>query len=219
MSNSKPLGHNDDSGFEFVKEMLGDNATAAVNFDRLQKHPQLGYIIFEYLLCEEEQTVTPYYSHPNRYWNKNKSKFLSLWRAKIDFNSILYLVNYAKKGTKAENEILLIEVLDVNENGITKEKDTKFTRKSFQEWFVKLNNECLTGVDVLIDEIYEKKSLEDIGKFQFYFGKYKGKKLEDIYNIDRGYLEWLINNNVKHSAIILSYLQKIKDLKSTETNS
>ena len=44
---SKSLGHDDQSGFEFVKELLGGESTAAINFDRLQKHPRLGYIIFE----------------------------------------------------------------------------------------------------------------------------------------------------------------------------
>ena len=107
---SKKLEHDDQSGFEFSKELLGEDYTAAINFDRLQKHPQLGYIIIEYLLCRETQTVTPYSSHPNRYWHKNASKFLSLWRAKLDFNATLYLVNYAKKGTKWENEVLLIFV-------------------------------------------------------------------------------------------------------------
>ena len=57
---SKKLEHDDQSGFEFSKELLGEDYTAAINFDRLQKHPQLGYIIIEYLLCRETQTVTPY---------------------------------------------------------------------------------------------------------------------------------------------------------------
>ena len=57
--NSKTLGHDDTSGFEFVKEALGENVTAAVNFDRLQKHPEKGYIIFEMLKCEKSQNVTP----------------------------------------------------------------------------------------------------------------------------------------------------------------
>ena len=79
--NSKTLGHDDTSGFEFVKEALGENVTAAVNFDRLQKHPEKGYIIFEMLKCEKSQNVTPYTSHPRRYWNKNANKFLALWNA------------------------------------------------------------------------------------------------------------------------------------------
>ena len=41
---SKKLGHYDECGFEFSKEMLGDMPTAAINFERLQKHPQYGYL-------------------------------------------------------------------------------------------------------------------------------------------------------------------------------
>ena len=80
MADSKALGHDDSSGFNFVKEMLAGQVTAAVNFDRLQKHPDRGYIIFEFLKCEEGRTVTPYTSHPDRYWDKNSGKFLALWR-------------------------------------------------------------------------------------------------------------------------------------------
>ena len=52
MESSKALSHNDDSGFFFAQEMLDGDVTAAINFDRLQKHPQYGYIIFEYLLVD-----------------------------------------------------------------------------------------------------------------------------------------------------------------------
>lgn len=97
---SKPLGKSDDSGFEFAKEMLQNDPTAAINFDRIQKHPTIGYIIFEYLLCEEDQKVNPYTSHPNRYWHKNSKKFISLWELTKALDATLYLVNYAKKGTK-----------------------------------------------------------------------------------------------------------------------
>lgn len=100
MQYSKMLGHNDQSGFDFAQEMLNGNVTAGINFDRLQKHPQYGYIIFEYLLCEERQFVTPYSSHPKRYWNKNKMKFISLWNVAQDLKAKLFLVNYAKKKYK-----------------------------------------------------------------------------------------------------------------------
>jgi len=77
--NSKALGKGDENGFEFAKEMLDGDSTAGINFDRLQHHPERGYIIFEYLLCEERQPrVTPHTSHPKRYWNKNRQKFISL---------------------------------------------------------------------------------------------------------------------------------------------
>ncbi len=143
MSLSKRLGHGDESGFEFAKEMLAGDETAAINFDRLQKHPDKGYIIFEFLLCEEAQPVTPCTSHPGRYWHKNSRKFISLWNAAKDLKATLYLVNYAKRGTKSEDEILLIEVLDLDENGIKKENLKKMTRKQFSDFFRNLNKECL----------------------------------------------------------------------------
>lgn len=98
-THSKPLGIDDESGFHFVKELLHGDPTCAINFDRLQKHPTKGYIIFEFLLCAETQRVTPHTSHPNRYWGKNARKFISLFEAAQALNATLFLVNYAKVGT------------------------------------------------------------------------------------------------------------------------
>jgi len=136
MGLSKPLSKKDDSGDSFVQEMLGGDPTYAINFDRLQFDKNLGnYIIFEFLLCEEEQVVTPYSSHPNRYWFKNSRKFIGLWEAARKLEAVLYLVNYAKKGTKHEDEVLVIKVLDLDNTGIKQEKIKKFTRTEFQTWF------------------------------------------------------------------------------------
>ena len=146
MCMSKGLGHADDSGTAFAMEMLDGDPTAGINFDRLQKHPKEGYIIFEYLLCDERQfprRITPYTSHPKIYWHKNSRKFLSLWEAAKKLEAKLYLINYSKIGTKYENEILVIEVLDMNEGGITEENIIKYTRQEFKKWFRKLNRECL----------------------------------------------------------------------------
>jgi len=138
---SKPLNHSDQSGWEFASEMLAGDPTYAINFDRLQKHPHDGYIIFEYLLCHESQTVTPFTSHPKRYWSQNKHKFLALWDATQHLKATLYLVNYAHLHTPHENEVLLIHVLDMNEAGIQKETLTRFTRQTFQRFFRQLNKE------------------------------------------------------------------------------
>lgn len=65
MEESKALGHDDESGFLFAQEMLAGDVTAAVNFDRFMRHPKQGFIIMEYLLCEEDQmakhNTTPVY--------------------------------------------------------------------------------------------------------------------------------------------------------------
>lgn len=212
MAYSKKLGHDDTSGFEFVKRTLGNNVTAAVNFDRLQKDPDKGYIIFEFLKCEEEQCVSPYTSHPKRYWDKNASKFLSLWRAKQDFDATLYLVNYAEENTKYADEVLLIEVKDMDENGITEEVITKHTFDSFSKWFVEQNNRCLNPKSELIYEIYENKNLEDLGKIKLRKGKHANESLNEIYEKDANYLEWHSNTNYEYSKAVQCYLQKLAEL-------
>lgn len=155
MSFSKELQHSDDSGFYFAKEMLAGDHTAAVNFDRLMFSPETGFIIMEFLLCEEWQStsrgVTPYNSHPNRYWNRNKRKFLSLWKATLNLKGTLYLVNYARKGTKFEEQVLLIKVLGMNKDGITLEERRRFTRKEFSNWFREENKKCLVDPNHILD--------------------------------------------------------------------
>lgn len=139
---SKPLTHDDTSGFEFVRESLRGEPTFAVNFDRLQKHPERGYIIFEFLLCDERQAVTPHTSHPKRYWHKNSRKFLALFEVARALDATLYLVNYAKAGTAHADEVTVIEVHDVGADGILDEEITRFTREGFSRWFRRLNAEC-----------------------------------------------------------------------------
>ena len=142
-NSSKPLSHDDESGFFFVREMLAGNPTYAINFDRLQKHPQRGYIIFEFLLTDESQFVNPKTSHPNKYWHKNSRKFVALWQASRDLKATLFLVNYAKQGTKHQDKVTAIKVLDLDPlTGITKEQRRDFTRLEFGEWFRRLNSEC-----------------------------------------------------------------------------
>lgn len=211
MTESKLLGHDDSSGFEFVKRVLGETVTAAINFDRLQKHPSKGYIIFELLKCEEAQRVSPYTSHPNKYWNKNSRKFLSLWRAKQDFDSTLFLVNYAEAGTKYADQVLLIEVLDMDENGITGERQTRHTIESFSAWFIALNNQCLEPREKLVSDIYRNKSIGELGKITLKKGKYQGKTLAEIYDVAPDYLAWLSGKIYEYSAAAGCYLAKLRE--------
>jgi hypothetical protein len=145
---SKPLGHADESSFEFVKEILEGQPTFSINFDRLQ-HDNVDnrYVIFELLLCEEEQGergVTPYTSHPRRYWHKNKEKFLAIWRVARDLKARVFFVNYAKAGTKYADQVLLIEAYDMDDTGITREQLTRFDRASFGKWFREQNGRCVS---------------------------------------------------------------------------
>ncbi len=170
----------------------------------------------ELLKCEENQTVTPYSSHPNNYWDKNASKFLSLWRAKQDFNATLYLVNYAENNTKYADQVLVIEVEDMDEKGITKEIKTKHTMETFSKWFVELNNRCLRPKEELIKEIYEKKSVDELGKIKLKKGRHANECIEYIYKIDLEYLEWHSKTKYEYSKATLCYLNKIKELLGDE---
>jgi len=144
-SESKPLGSEDSSAVEFVKEMLVGDPTYGINFDRIQWDTnEECYVIVEYLLCEEIQFsrgITPFTSHPNRYFNKNTKKFTTLWELAQHMKAKLYLVNYSKKGTAHENEVLLMEVKQIDEDAITpvRTKDTRMTRAEFSKWFRALN--------------------------------------------------------------------------------
>jgi len=99
---SKALGHPNDSGFEFVQEMLQGQPSYSINFDRLQFDANEGrYVIFELLLCEEQQGVrgvTPYSSHPSRYWYKNKALYyiapLPLGDGYVEVQYVIALADY-----------------------------------------------------------------------------------------------------------------------------
>ncbi len=144
-STSKPLSHGDDSATEFVIEMLKGDSTFAVNFDRIQwDNKNNCYVIIEYLLCDESQFtrgITPHISHPNRYFHKNAQKFISLWQIASDLHAILFLVNYSKKGTKFDNQVLLMKVEEVNaeSQNPVKTLDSKITRDQYSAWFRELN--------------------------------------------------------------------------------
>lgn len=145
VSISKPLGHGDDSATEFVIEMLKGEPTFAINFDRVQWDSKNNcYVIIEYLLCDESQFakgITPHTSHPNRYFHKNAQKFISLWQVANDLHAILFLVNYSKKGTLHENQVLVMKVEEVRAETAAPVKtiDKKCTRDEYSTWFRNLN--------------------------------------------------------------------------------
>jgi len=139
---SKPLINDDQSGFNFSKEMLAGDHTFGINFDRVQWNNKLNcFVIIEYLLCDESQSVTPHTSHPNRYFHNNKHKFISLWELTKKLDGLLYLINYAKKDTPYGDEVLLMAVINVDRNAElpVETSDTKFTREKFSQWFRNYN--------------------------------------------------------------------------------
>ena len=149
----KTLDNPDTCGWDFAKEMLAGDPTSAVDFDRFQYEANNDHFyIIEFLRCKETQPfVTPHSSHPKYYWAKDSRKFISLYRAASRLNGTLYLVNYAVKGTSHDNQIRVIRVDELNNNGITKEYIWNTDRDSFQIWFRALNSICLTPKTLDID--------------------------------------------------------------------
>jgi len=142
---SKPLGSDDKSGSEFVREMLQGDPTFGINFDRIQWDASKNhYVIVELLFCHPsqfERGITPYTSHPKRYFHINAQKFISLWELTNKLGAELILVNYTSKGTKFEDEVLVMDVISVNKdkNPPVETSDKKMTRAEFSKWFRELN--------------------------------------------------------------------------------
>ena len=121
MLKSKALGSDDVSGFDFVKEILKETQhvrSTSIVYKNIRKEDT------SYLnsYCVKKLKVLTHTSHPRRYWNKNSQKFISLYSVSQDLIAELFLVNYAKKGTKHDDKIKVIKVLDLDNTGILKEK-------------------------------------------------------------------------------------------------
>lgn len=144
MTHKKTLEHGDESGVKFSQEMLNGDGVGGFNVDTFYFSELTGWIIFELLKCDEKQVVTPYTSHPKNYWHKDKNKFLALYALKKSLKpkARLFLINYADAGTKAADEVLMIEVLKMNKEGITEEKVQKLTRREFSSKLRALNKLC-----------------------------------------------------------------------------
>lgn len=127
----------DDSAFSISKACLANDVTYGFNIDKLIYNDKTKEVyIFELLLCEEAQSVTPWTSHPNKYFNKNSMKFINLHKFSNELRSNLYLINYAKPETKAENQILFMKVLSLDEKNIKspiKTEDKKINLESLRK--------------------------------------------------------------------------------------
>jgi len=144
---SKELSKTDAGGESFVIEMLAGDQTFGINFDRIQWDNKIErYVILEYLFCHPSQfnkNITPFTSHPNRYFHMNSQKFISLWRLAGKIEAELFLINYTSKNEKYENEVLLmkVELIDsTNSECPVKTIDTKMTREEFSKWLRELNS-------------------------------------------------------------------------------
>lgn len=111
---SKKLAKEDATDVLLVQEALSDDPTFGVNVERVLHHPEMGWVVFEFLKLGGPYSDPPYKwrdaldidrSHPNNYWHKNGRKFVSLWQLTQALDGVLFLVNYSVRETDAEDEV------------------------------------------------------------------------------------------------------------------
>jgi hypothetical protein len=139
----KPLVHGDENGFLFKQEILCDDTTHFIDIDNITYHPKRGWVVFEYLLCGEQQKwVTPHTSHPNNYWHLNKMKFVVLFKIVKLLRGEFFCINYAKSGTAHADKVGVIKIYELTpDKGITKAHQKNFTKLEFSKWFREINIE------------------------------------------------------------------------------
>ena len=145
-TNTKPLGRGDPSCPEFIEECLEGCPNYGLNFDRVTfDHSSGRFVVFEFQKVDEWQTtgdVTPWSSHPTRYWHKCWRKYMALWRAVQKLEADFYIVNYAEPRAKFSNEVRVMQILSLDRSGIKKWSDWKCTRTQFGEFLRQMNARC-----------------------------------------------------------------------------
>ena len=135
--NSKPIGKGDDDAKSLIIESLENEFTGGFDLDSVYLINGK-YHVLEFLKCE---TVRPNKSHPNRYWFKNKQKFISLWDITKKLDGELYLVNYED----SREQFKIIKVIEINSNGISNEVSREWNFDQFKSWFKSLNRKSLNS--------------------------------------------------------------------------
>ncbi len=164
---SKTLKKVDDSAAELLIDLLDGSPGRNFDIESIfvhKKNEKWEFVIFEFLKCESQQAnVDVSTSHPNRYWNKNKRKFLSLWtliqvirRAK--FSAKLILINYddSRKKIKIMN---VLSIDDSRQNNWVETKDENITFDEFKDRFKKFNNEKIGDTWNVLDFLNNQRGM------------------------------------------------------------
>lgn len=132
---SKPIGKIDDDAKSLIIEALEGKVTGGFDLDSIYKINGTYYVL-EFLKCD---TVRPNDSHPNRYWFKNKQKFISLWEITNKLDGMLFLVNYED----SREQFKVIKVLEMTSSRISKEDTRIWSFDEFKKWFQSLNERAI----------------------------------------------------------------------------
>lgn len=111
---SKKLAKEDATEVLLVQEALDQDPTYGVNVERVLHHSDMGWVVFEFLKLGDPFSDPPYkwrdrmdihQSHPNKYWDNNGRKFVSLWQLTQALDGELFLVNYSVREADTEDDV------------------------------------------------------------------------------------------------------------------
>lgn len=135
MENSKAISATDESAKRLIIDALNGENTGGFDLDSVY-YIDGQYIVLEFLKCDSSYpSVTPYTSHPNRYWF-NKQKFISLWDLTRKLDGRLFLLNYEEP----YNRFRCMEVTSLDPQKGIENTDAMWNYDQFKKWFVELNH-------------------------------------------------------------------------------
>lgn len=85
-------------------------------------------------------------THPNRYWYKNKRKFITLWEASKILDSELYLLSYSDNN---DEPLHLMKVNNISNDGIDSDIGYKLSYDEFITWLNQMGISIEDGSDYL----------------------------------------------------------------------
>jgi ribonuclease HI len=163
-----------------------------------------------YAIIKTIKIVYNYYIENNLFFNKQNKYELQIY---TDSEYCIKIFTYLAKEYILKNNIdkpnydllLIINDLLNNLNNI----NIKIT-------FFKVKAHDINIYNNIVDELASKGSIKDIiynnpdltMNYKLTFGKYKNKKLIDIFNENKNYLLWLLNNMNINKNLLLYYLIK-----------
>ncbi|WEA54170.1 hypothetical protein [Lactococcus lactis] len=145
--------YNDDNGRGIIIPALKGHPTYFFDVDLLSLKNN---DVIEFLKNDSEEkkktglqpwSLTNAKTHPNRYWNRNKQKFINLYNASKRINGNLWLVNY---NNDLAEKVTLIKVNSLDStNGITDDISYLLSYEELLQWLL-INDESVSdGVNFL----------------------------------------------------------------------
>ncbi|MCQ2252098.1 MAG: hypothetical protein MJZ61_01475 [Bacteroidales bacterium] len=132
---SKPLGISDQSGEDFIGELLDGAPSHPIIFDRIQNTAKYGEIIFDFVLCGnllDKKTFTY-----EELYKSNRQKYDKLINLARKAQASITIVCYSNHGCTGFNEVLTFYISKSDYNNVHR---SLYSREEFSTRFRKINS-------------------------------------------------------------------------------